>query len=132
TGAAAARAAAPAPAAPAPAAGGTLAPEISIEEFQRLDLRVGRVLAAARVPKADKLLKLTIDLGTETREVVAGIALHYSPEQVVGKQLIFLANLKPTKIRGILSSGMILAANDPKVLAVSALDREVPPGTKVR
>jgi methionyl-tRNA synthetase len=122
-----------APAAPAaPGPGGTPVPEISIEEFQRLDLRVARVLTAERVPKADKLLKLTLDLGTETREVVAGIALHYSPEEMVGKKLVFLANLKPTKIRGILSSGMILAANDPKVLAVSALDRDVPPGTKVR
>jgi methionyl-tRNA synthetase len=120
------------PAAPAKAAPAGPAPEITIEEFQRLDLRVGHVLTAERVPKADKLLKLTVDIGTETREVVAGIAQHYSPEQMIGKKLIFLANLKPVKIRGILSSGMILAANDPKVLAVSALERDVPPGTKVR
>jgi len=117
---------------PASGASTDVLPEVTIEEFQRLDLRVGRVVSASRVPKADKLLKLTIDIGTETREVVAGIAQSYSPEEVVGKQLIFVANLKPTKIRGILSSGMILAANAPGMLALSAVDREVPAGTKVR
>jgi methionyl-tRNA synthetase len=131
---AAARPAAPAAASPPAAAAAPAATpdRIGIEEFQRLDLRVAQVVAAERVPKADKLLKLTVDLGTEQREVVAGIALAYEPEALVGKQVILLANLKPTKIRGILSNGMILAAGAEQVLAVSALDREVPPGTKVR
>jgi methionyl-tRNA synthetase len=125
-------AAAAAPAKPAPAAEGP-APEVTIDEFRRLDIRVARVVTAERVPKADKLLKLTLDLGSEMRTVVAGIAAAYEPEQLPGRSVLFLANLKPTKIRGILSAGMILAAaGEAGVLAVSTVDREAPPGTKVR
>ena len=90
------------------------------------------MLAAERVPKTDKLLKLTLDLGSEQRTVVSGIAAAYAPEQLVGRTVIYLANLKPAKIRGVLSQGMILAAGDERVLALSALDRDVPPGTKIR
>ena len=92
------------------------------------------MLAAEKVPKADKLLKLTLDVGAgaEPRTVVSGIAAAYQPEQMVGRTVIYLANLKPAKIRGVLSQGMILAAGDADVLALSALDRDVPPGTKVR
>jgi methionyl-tRNA synthetase len=91
-------------------------------------LREGRaarakVLAAERVPKADKLLKLTLDVGAEQRTVVSGIAGAYAPEALVGKTIIYLANLKPAKIRGVVSQGMILAAGDADVLALSALDR---------
>ncbi len=87
---------------------------------------------AERVPKSDKLLKLKLDLGGEVRQVVAGVAESYGPDELVGRRVIFLANLAPRKIRGIESQGMILAAGDDKVLALSALDREVPPGTKVK
>jgi methionyl-tRNA synthetase len=106
--------------------------EIGIEDFARLDLRVARVTAAERVPKADKLLKLTLDVGGEPRTVVSGVAPAYAPEQMVGRTVIYLANLKPAKIRGVLSQGMILAAGDAEVLALSALDRDVAPGTKIR
>jgi methionyl-tRNA synthetase len=106
--------------------------EIGIDDFGRVELRAARVLAAERVPKTDKLLKLTLDLGTEQRTVVSGIAGAYQPEAIVGKTVIYLANLKPAKIRGVLSQGMILAAGDDQVLALSALDRDVPPGTKIR
>jgi methionyl-tRNA synthetase len=123
----------------APAAGGAAATkpdekaEIAIEDFARLELRVARVTAAERVPKADKLLKLTLDVGgAEPRTVVSGIAPAYAPEQMVGRTVIYLANLKPAKIRGVLSQGMILAAGDAEVLALSALDRDVAPGTKIR
>jgi methionyl-tRNA synthetase len=105
---------------------------ISFDEFCRLDLRVARIAEAQRVEGADRLLQLQVDLGKETRQVVAGIAEAYSPEELVGKQVIFVANLKPAKIRGIRSEGMILAAGGKKVLALSALDREVPAGTEVR
>jgi methionyl-tRNA synthetase len=107
--------------------------QVSYDEFSRLDLRVAHVVSAEKVPKKDKLLKLIVDLGGgQTRQVVAGIAESYAPEAIVGKRVIFLANLKPAKIGGVESQGMILAAGEEKVVALSALDQEVPPGTKVR
>jgi methionyl-tRNA synthetase len=113
----------------APAAPG----EIAIDDFAKIELRAAKVLAAERVPKADKLLKLTLDVGqAEPRTVVSGIAAAYAPEQLVGKTVIYLANLKPAKLRGVVSQGMILAAGDADVLALSALDRDVPPGTIIR
>jgi methionyl-tRNA synthetase len=127
--------AATAAAAPAPAASHapTAAPaEIAIDDFAKIDLRVAKVVACERVPKSDKLLKLTLDVGAEPRTVVSGIAAAYQPEQMIGRTVIYLANLKPAKIRGVLSQGMILAAGDADVLALSALDRDAPPGTKVR
>jgi methionyl-tRNA synthetase len=82
------------------------------DDFTKMDLRVGTILAAEKVEKADKLLKLTIDTGLDQRTVVSGIALHYSPEEIIGKQVTLLANLAPRKIRGIESMGMILMAED--------------------
>jgi methionyl-tRNA synthetase len=114
--------AAPAPATPA---------EISYEDFAKLELRAAKVLTAERVPKTEKLLKLTLDLGTEQRTVVSGIAAAYAPEAMVGKTVVLLANLKPAKVRGVLSQGMILAAGNDQVLALLATDRDVPPGTKI-
>jgi methionyl-tRNA synthetase len=91
------------------------------------------VTAAERVAKADKLLKLEVDVGGGVRrQVVAGIAEAYTPEQMVGRRVIFLANLRPAVIRGIESQGMILAAGEKPVVALSALDKDVPAGTKVR
>jgi len=120
---------APAPAAHAPAA----APgEIDLADFEKIDLRTARVLTCERVPKTEKLLKLTLDLGTEQRTVVSGIAGAYAPEALVGRTVVYLANLKPAKLRGVVSQGMILAAGDAEVLALAALDRDVPPGTKIR
>ena len=114
--------------APAPLAGD----KIAYEDFAKIDLRVGAIVSAERVPKKDKLLKLQIDLGAETRQVVAGIAAAYAPEALVGRKVIFVANLKPAKIGGVVSEGMILAAGEADILALSALDRDCPPGTKVR
>jgi len=106
---------------------------ISFEEFSRLDLRVAEVVGAAAVEGADRLLQLRVNLGDEVRQVVAGIAEAYKPEQLVGRKVIFVANLKPAKIRGVRSEGMILAAGEKKVVALSALDNpDVAPGTKVR
>ncbi len=105
---------------------------IEYGDFQKLDLRVATVVAAERVPKADKLLKLQVDLGGETRQVLAGIAETYAPDALLGKKVVFLANLAPRKIRGIESQGMILAAGEERVLALSALDKDVPSGTKVK
>ena len=87
-------------------------PEIVYDDFAKLDLRVGTVTACEKVEKADKLLKLTIDLGTETRTIVSGIALHYRTEEMVGKQVVVVTNLAPRKMKGIESQGMILTAED--------------------
>jgi methionyl-tRNA synthetase len=87
-------------------------PETSYDDFVKMDLRVGTIVAAEKVEKADKLLKLSIDTGNETRTVVSGIALHYAPEAIIGQQVTLLANLAPRKIRGIESRGMILMAED--------------------
>jgi methionyl-tRNA synthetase len=87
-------------------------PTIVYDDFAKLDLRVGKILAAEKVEKADKLLKLTVDLGSESRTIVSGIALHFKPEEIVGKQVVVVANLAPRKMRGIESNGMILMAED--------------------
>ncbi|MEY2586740.1 MAG: methionine--tRNA ligase, partial [Bacteroidota bacterium] len=89
-----------------------LKPEISIDDFGKIDLRTGVILSAQKVPKADKLLQLEVDLGFEKRTILSGIAMHFSPEDIIGKQVIVVANLAPRKMRGIDSNGMILMAED--------------------
>jgi methionyl-tRNA synthetase len=84
---------------------------ISYEDFDKMDIRIAKVLHAEPVPKTDKLLHLKVDIGSEQRELVAGLALHYKAENLIGKKVIMLVNLEPRKIRGILSQGMILAAD---------------------
>lgn len=105
---------------------------ITYEEFKKMDLRVARVLAAEKVPGTSKLLKLQIDLGTEKRQIVAGVAETYSPEELVGKEFIVIANLQPAVIRGVESQGMLLAAEDEGKAIIPFFDRELPPGTKVK
>ena len=107
--------------------------QIGMEDFTKVALRVVKVLAAERVEKADKLLKLTLDDGTGERTVVSGIAQYYSPEALVGKALVLVANLKPVKLRGIESQGMILAASNPEDgrLALVTLSDDMPAGTPV-
>ncbi len=107
-------------------------PEVVLADFEKLDLRVAVVRAAERLPGADKLLKLELDLGSEVRTVVAGIALSYAPEELVGKRLVLVANLAPARIRGVTSQGMILAAEHGDEVRVLTVDGEVPPGAKVR
>jgi methionyl-tRNA synthetase len=105
---------------------------VSFEEFQKLDLRVGRIVAAEPVPKADKLLKLTVDIGQEQRTVVAGIASSYSPEALVGKSIILVANLVPRTLRGVESQGMVLAAESDGQIVLAGFDASVQPGSKVK
>lgn len=105
---------------------------ISIEDFAKIDLRVAKVLEASRVEGADKLLKLKLDLGSETRQVVSGIAKYYEPDTLVGKYVILVANLKPVKLKGIESQGMILAASGDKDLVLATLDGLIESGSKVR
>lgn len=109
-----------------------LADEIDIDLFGQVDLRVVTVLEAEKVPKADKLLKLQVALGSEKRTIVAGIAQHYQPEDLVGKQVVIVANLKPAKIRGIESQGMILAAADENGLAFLSPERPVEAGSRAK
>ena len=104
--------------------------EISIDDFAKIQLRVAKVLAAEAVPKADKLLKLRIDLGDEQRELVSGIAKQYKPEELIGKHVIVVANLKAAKIRGVVSHGMVLAASDANSLKLVTVD--MPVGSVVR
>ncbi len=125
----------PAPIAPAPTVptGQVEKPTITFDEFAKLELRTGKIVSAAAVPKAKKLLHLSIDLGeAKPRSVVAGIAEKYAPGELVGKQVIVVANLAPATIRGIASEAMILAAGDDSIVGLSALDFDVPPGTRVR
>ncbi|KGR76558.1 methionine--tRNA ligase [Ureibacillus manganicus] len=107
-------------------------PEISIEDFQKIDLRVATVTACEPVPKADKLLKLQVDLGYEQRQVVSGIAQYYKPEDLVGKKVIIVANLKPVKLRGELSQGMILAGSHDGILSIASVDQNLQNGAKVK
>ena len=86
--------------------------EITIDDFAKIDLKVGTILSAEKVEKADKLLNLQIDLGFEKRTILSGIAQHFSPEEIIGKQVVVVANLAPRKMRGIESNGMILMAED--------------------
>lgn len=104
--------------------------EITINEFARMDLRVVKVLAAEKVKKADKLLMLTVDLGSEQRTIISGIAKHYVPDELVGKQVVMVVNLKPAKIRGVVSHGMVLAASEGDALKVVEID--MPIGSKVK
>ncbi|MBI3921496.1 MAG: methionine--tRNA ligase [Armatimonadetes bacterium] len=107
-------------------------PTITFAEFQKMELRTAKILTAEKVKGADKLLQLTVDLGTEQRTVVAGIAQQFSPEEILGKTVVIVANLEPAKIRGIQSQGMILAAGGEVPLALITPDRDVPTGAKVR
>jgi methionyl-tRNA synthetase len=120
----------PTPAAPAPAGDGE---KITIDDFMKIDMRVAKVLAAEKVANSRKLMKLQIDVGTEQRTLVAGIAEAYEPEQLVGRTVGVVFNLKPAKLMGIESNGMILAASpDGGKPTLVAFDGEVPPGSRIR
>lgn len=107
--------------------------DIQFDDFLKLDIRVGTVLECVKVPKADKLLKFTIEDGLENRTIVSGIAKHYAPEDLVGKQVCFIANLPPRPLKGIVSEGMILSAeNNDGSLSVITVDKPVKPGSEVK
>ena len=106
-------------------------PEITFEELGKLDLRIGTVVKAEPIPKAKKLLRLEVDLG-ETRTIVAGISAHYTPDALIGKQIVVVANLKPAKLMGVMSNGMLLAAVDGDTLTLVGPDAAIAPGTPLR
>ncbi|HKQ61896.1 MAG TPA: methionine--tRNA ligase subunit beta [Candidatus Polarisedimenticolaceae bacterium] len=105
---------------------------VTIDQFLQTELRVARVLVAERIERADRLLRLEVDLGDERRQLVAGIAQAYAPEQLIGRQVIVVANLEPARIRGIESQGMLLAADAGGRPVIATFDEEVPLGTRVR
>jgi methionyl-tRNA synthetase len=123
---------------PTPVAPQTAAPaapaQITIDEFMKIQLKTAKVLTAERVPKSEKLLKLQVSLGegAEPRQIVAGIGKKYEPEALIGKTIIIVANLKPAKLMGIESQGMVLAAGDSEVRGLATILEEVDPGTKVK
>ncbi|MDF0677410.1 MAG: methionine--tRNA ligase [Nitrospira sp.] len=123
-----------APAEPTPTATPTppAPPQITIDEFMKIQLKTAKVLSAERVPKSEKLIKLQVSLGAEQRQIVAGIGKKYEPDQLVGKTIVIVANLKPAKLMGIESQGMVLAAGDADVRGLLTIQEEVDPGTKVK
>ena len=105
--------------------------EITIDDFNKVDLRIAEVLEAKRVAGADKLLELRIKIGDTTRTLVAGIAQQYAPETLVGRKIVVVANLQPRRLRGVESQGMLLAANDGDRAILLAPDQDVPSGVRV-
>jgi len=105
---------------------------ISFEEFQKIELKVAKIIEAEKIEKSEKLLKLIVDLGDEKRQLVAGIAKYYKPEDLIGKEIVVVANLEPKKLMGIESQGMLLAANVDGKPVILIPEKEVPPGTKVK
>jgi methionyl-tRNA synthetase len=104
---------------------------ITIDDFRKIELRVGVVKSAETHPNADKLLVLKVDLGTEERQIVAGIRAHYQPEELVGKQVVVVANLETAMLRGMESQGMVLAASDEGRVVVLTPEKTVNAGAKV-
>ena len=109
-------------------------PMIEYEDFAKLDIRVGKVLLAEPIKKSKKLLRVEVDIGEEKpRQLVAGMASYYTPEELVGKYVIVLANLKPAKLCGVESNGMMLAADDgAEIVAALMPDKEIKPGSRIR
>jgi methionyl-tRNA synthetase len=106
---------------------------IEYDDFAKVELRVAEVLQAERVPKSDKLLKLSVNAGDpEPRQILAGIGQHYAPEQLVGKRVVIVANLKPRKLMGLESQGMVLAASDDTGLFVTSVAGDVKAGSTVK
>ncbi len=113
------------PAAPA-------SPKISIDDLAKVEISVGQIKTAEKVPNADRLLRLTVDFGTEVRQIVSGIAEYYTPEQIIGKKCPFITNLQPRVIKGLESNGMILAAKDTAGnFSLLDVDQKILPGTKL-
>jgi len=105
---------------------------ISFKEFQKIELKVGKIIEAEKIENSEKLLKLKVDLGDEIRQIVAGIAKSYQSNYLKGKEIVIVANLEPKKLMGIESQGMLLAANVNGIPTLLQPEKEVPPGTKIQ
>jgi methionyl-tRNA synthetase len=104
---------------------------ITIDQFRSVELKIATIKSAEPHPNADKLMVLQIDLGGEQRQILAGIRNHYTPEELIGKQIVVVANLEPAKLRGLESQGMLLAASDEGRVVILTPDKIVQPGAKV-
>jgi methionine--tRNA ligase beta chain len=104
---------------------------INFEEFEKIDLRAGKILEAERVEGSDKLLKLQVDLGEEKRQILAGIGKTYTPEELINKTVIVIINLEPRMLMGLESQGMVLAVKDNNNLSVLVPEKEIVPGSKI-
>ena len=104
---------------------------VSIDEFRRIELKVATIKKAEPHPNADKLLVLQIDLGSEERQIIAGIKGHYAPEELVGRQVVVVANLETAKLRGVESQGMLLAASDGERIVILTPEKQVSPGARI-
>lgn len=104
---------------------------INFEEFEKVDLRVGKIIEAEKIEESEKLLKLQVDLGEEKRQILAGIAKFYAPEDLVGKSVVLVVNLEPKIMFNMESQGMILAVKDSDDLSVLVPEREIVPGSKI-
>jgi methionyl-tRNA synthetase len=122
----------PPPSAPSPSPQAPSPAQITIDDFQKIHLKTAKVLTAERVPKSEKLIKLQVDLGTEQRQIVAGIGKTYDPETLIGKTIVIVANLKPAKLMGVESQGMVLAAGDAEVKSLVTVLDPVESGIKVK
>jgi len=104
---------------------------ITIDDFKKIELKVAKILEAERVEGSDKLIKMQLSLGEEKRQVIGGIGKTYEPEQLIGREIIIVANLEPRNLMGLESQGMLLAASDENGIALLAPDKEVTPGFKI-
>jgi methionine--tRNA ligase beta chain len=104
---------------------------VSFKEFQSLDMRVGKVLSADSVPGADKLYKLSVDMGEKKITLVAGLRPYYEPEEIKGTKIIVVVNLDPVVLKGVRSEGMLLAAQDGNIVTLLTVDTDVKPGSKI-
>lgn len=105
---------------------------ITFEDFKKLEIKIGKIISAEKIPETDKLIKLEIDLGMEKRQVVAGIAQFYEPDYLVGKEIPVIVNLEPRKLKGVESQGMILAASAEGTPVLLYPEKNVPPGSIVK
>ena len=105
---------------------------ITIDDLKKIELKIGRVLSAEPIAGSEKLLKLQVDLGSEQRQILAGIAKHYQPTNLVGKQIVIIANLEPRSMMGFESQGMVLAAGDGEIVSLLTPDKDVPTGANIR
>ncbi len=104
---------------------------ISLDDFKKVELRTAKVLDAEEIPGADRIWKLTIDVGTEKKQIVAGVKAFYTKDALVGRSIVVVNNLAPSVIRGVESQGMLLAAKDGTTLSILTVDKDVPPGSPV-
>ncbi len=105
---------------------------ITIDDFKKIELKVAKVLSAEPVEGSEKLLKLQVDLGSEQRQILSGIAKYYKPEDLIGRQIVVIANLEPRQMMGLESQGMVVAAGDGEVVSLLAPDKEMPLGTNIK